>query len=50
MTKPPGERDPAFVDEPLERYTAQKQDDMRRAAALFGIDDVRLLGFETSHS
>ena len=46
MNKSPEERDPAIVDEPVESYMAQKQDDMRRAAALFGIEDVRLLGFD----
>ena len=45
MRKPEAERDPAIINEPIEKYTAQKEDEMRRAAALFGVTDVRMLGF-----
>jgi len=46
MAKPEAERDPAIVGEPVEAYTGRKEQEMRQAAALFGIDDVRVLGFD----
>lgn len=43
MAKPPDERDPAIVGQTLEEIAAVKMDELRRAAALFGITDVRSL-------
>ena len=46
MARPEAERDPAIVGEPVEAYTGRKEREMRQAAALFGIEDVRVLGFD----
>ena len=46
MAKPEADRDAAIIGEPLAEYTASKEREMRQAAALFGIDDVRVLGFD----
>ncbi len=45
VRKPEGERDPAIVNESAESYVEQKAEEMRKAAALFGISDVRMLNF-----
>ncbi|CAI8010176.1 hypothetical protein GBAR_LOCUS6726 [Geodia barretti] len=46
MAKPEADRDAGIVGEPVEAYTGRKEQEMRQAAALFGIDDVRVLGFD----
>ena len=43
LKKPPGERDPAILNEPPDEYAAQKADELHKAAALFGVTDVRIL-------
>ena len=45
MAKPPEERDPAIVNQSPEEFAVMKEDELRRAAALFGITDVRFAGF-----
>ena len=45
LAKPPSERDPAIVNQAPEDYAASKADELRAAAALFGVTDVRMLGF-----
>ena len=45
LRKPEAERDPAILNEPVEDYIEQKAKEMRGAAALFGITDVRMLNF-----
>ena len=45
LEKPEAERDPAIINEPIEKYIEQKTKEMRQAAALFGITDVRMLNF-----
>ena len=43
LLKPKEEQDPDIINEPLDEYASQKADELREAAALFGIDDVRIL-------
>ena len=43
LLKPKEEQDPDIINEPLDEYASQKADELRQAAALFGIDDVRIL-------
>ena len=45
LRKPEEERDPAILDKPIEDYIEQKAKEIRGAAALFGITDVRMLNF-----
>ena len=45
LRKPEAERDPAVINEPIENYIEQKANEMRQAAALFGVTDVRMLNF-----
>ena len=45
LRKPEAERDPEILNVSIEKYAAQKEDEMRRAAAIFGVTDVRMLGF-----
>lgn len=45
MRKPEDERDPAIINEPMETYIEQKASEMKGAAAIFGITDVRMLNF-----
>jgi LmbE family N-acetylglucosaminyl deacetylase len=43
MKKPPEERDPAIVNAATDEYAAQKAEELRKAAALFGVTDIRIL-------
>ena len=45
LTKPVAEQDPAIINQTEEERAAEKIDEMRRAAALFGITDVRVLDY-----
>ena len=45
LMKPLEERDASIVDQSLEAYAAMKEDELRRAGAIFGITDVRILDF-----
>ena len=45
LAKPPEERDMAIINQLSSEYTDQKAAEMRSAAALFGITDVRILDF-----
>ena len=45
LRKPPEERDPVVMSETPEQYVEQKVDELERACAVFGIGDVRMLGF-----
>ena len=45
LMKPPEERDASIVDQSPAGYAAMKEDELRRAAAIFGITDVRVLDF-----
>ena len=45
MAKPPEERDPSVISEGQEACVAQKEQELRSAAALFGVTDVRMLGY-----
>jgi LmbE family N-acetylglucosaminyl deacetylase len=44
LMKPPEERDPAVLRGDPEEYAALKAEELRKACALFGITDVRILG------
>ena len=46
LMKPPGERDRPVLDEGPEDYTEVKATELREACAVFGIEDVRILGAE----
>ena len=43
LLKPKDEQDPDIINEPLDDYASQKADELLKAAALFGIEDVRIL-------
>jgi len=43
LRKPKAERDPEIMNEAPDAYAAQKADELREAAALFGITDLRIL-------
>ena len=43
LLKPMAEQDPVIINEPPHEYARQKADELRQAAALFGIGDVRIL-------
>lgn len=45
LRKPESERDPAIVNAPPDDYIREKEDNLRAAAAIFGISDVRMLNF-----
>jgi LmbE family N-acetylglucosaminyl deacetylase len=45
LLKPPEERDQAVMSETADQYTDLKVDELKRACAVFGITDVRMLGF-----
>ena len=45
LMKPEAERDPAIINRAPEEYAAGKETELRRACAIFGITDVRILGF-----
>ena len=45
LKKPEKERNPDLVNEPVEKYIEKREREMRGAAALFGVTDVRMLGF-----
>lgn len=44
LRKPPEERDADVMNATPEYYTEQKQDELTKACAVFGITDVRILG------
>ena len=46
MQKPPHEQDKAVINRPREDYIAQKADEFKKAAACFGITDVRILPYK----
>jgi len=43
LRKPKEERDPAVINEPPDRYAAEKAEELLKAATLFGVTDVRIL-------
>jgi LmbE family N-acetylglucosaminyl deacetylase len=43
LKKPVEERDPAIINEPPDKYAAEKAEELRNAAALFGVTDIRIL-------
>ena len=45
LQKPAEQRDPAVIERSSEDYASQKADELTRAAACFGITDVRVLGY-----
>lgn len=45
LTKPESEQDPAIINQPAEERAEEKIDELRRACAVFGITDVRVLGY-----
>ena len=45
LRKDESERDAGVVEQQRQEYTEQKYDEARHACALFGVDDVRFLGF-----
>ena len=45
LRKPEAERNPEVLNVPIEKYTEQKEEEMRRDAAIFGVTDVRMLGY-----
>lgn len=45
LLKPEAERDPAIINRTPEDYAAGKETELRQACAIFGITDVRILGF-----
>ena len=45
LMKPEAERDPAIINRTPEDYAAGKETELRQACAIFGITDVRILGF-----
>ncbi len=45
MAKPPEERDPAVVSGGQEKHIEKKRQELIEAAALFGVTDVRTLGY-----
>lgn len=45
LMKPESERDPAVIDESRQAYAAGKADEFRRVGALFGVEDMRVLGY-----
>ncbi len=45
QAKPAEEQDPAIINKTPEQFAAEKTEELRKAAALFGITDVRVLAF-----
>jgi LmbE family N-acetylglucosaminyl deacetylase len=45
LMKPEAEQDPAIINQPEEERAAEKADEMRKACALFGVTDVRILKY-----
>ena len=45
LRKPVSERDASVVNASAERYIQQKEDELRNAAAIFGVTDIRMLNF-----
>ena len=45
LRKPESERDASIVNASADQYIQQKEDDLRKAAAIFGVTDIRLLNF-----
>ena len=45
LRKPEADRDPDIINESIDEYIEQKAKEMRKAAALFGVTDVRMLNF-----
>ena len=45
LRKPETERDPAIINEPIEKYTEKKAEELKKAAGLFGITDIRMLNY-----
>ena len=45
LAKPPEERDPAIINRGPDQFAAEKTRELRNAAALFGVTDVRVLAF-----
>ena len=45
LAKPPEEQDPAIIGKTPEQFAEEKTEELRKAAALFGITDVRVLEF-----
>ena len=45
LTKPPQERDQAVMNKTQQEFAVEKIDELRRAAELFRISDVRVLGY-----
>ena len=43
LKKPKEERDPAIINEPSDKYAAQKSEELRKAAAIFDVTDIRIL-------
>jgi LmbE family N-acetylglucosaminyl deacetylase len=45
LSKPESERDTDVIGRPAADYIRQKEDELRRVTALFGVTDVRMLGY-----
>jgi len=45
LNKPKDEHNPDIINEPVEQYIEKKAAEMKEAAGLFGITDIRLLNF-----
>jgi LmbE family N-acetylglucosaminyl deacetylase len=45
LMKPLEQQDPAIIDQPAEERAAEKADELRRACAIFGVTDVRVLDY-----
>lgn len=43
LLKPKDQQDSEIINAPLDEYATQKADELHKAAALFGIDDIRIL-------
>lgn len=45
LMKPEAEQDPMIINRSPEHYASQKAEELRKACAIFGVTDVRVLGF-----
>jgi LmbE family N-acetylglucosaminyl deacetylase len=45
LMKPASEQDPAIINQSADERAAEKADELRRACAVFGVTDVRILGY-----
>ncbi len=45
LRKPLEQQDPAIINQSADDYAAEKERELRAAAAIFGINDVRVLGY-----